>query len=318
MSFDFKNKVFLAPLAGVTDASFRLICREHGADMACTEMISANGIKYGNVKTKEMLFSFPGETEKGVQFFGPDAETLLYCVEFIKNTRDIAYVDINMGCPVSKIVKNGEGSSLMKDPLKAEKIVFALKKELKVPLTVKFRRGIDAGHENAVDFAKAIENGGADAITVHGRYASQFYEGVSDINTIAKVKRAVKIPVIGNGDVCDYKSAKRLLNETGCDSVMIGRASLGNPFVFDEIKAGFENREYIQPSTETKLKTLLKQAELCCIDKGEQIGIKQMRKHAAWYIKGMKYSSRFKDILLKINTLDELKNNLELIMSYER
>ena len=304
----FKNAVYLAPLAGVSDAAFRLISRQHGADLCYTEMISANGLKYNNRNTEKMFYSFPDEKEKAVQFFGPDADTILYAVDYITRFDDISVIDINMGCPMPKIIKNHEGAFLMTVPDKACEIIKKVKQRTLLPVTAKIRRGFSPDDDNAVSFSKRLEDEGLDAVTVHGRYASQYYEGKADWDIIRQVKDALTIPVIGNGDIIDGKSAAAMFEYTGCDSVMIGRGALGNPFIFREVKAYLSGADHEPVSLEEKLQVLLKQAELACIEKGESVGMKQMRKHAIWYIHGMYNASKYKTRLSSVRKLDDLKN----------
>jgi len=305
-----KNRIFLAPLAGITDASFRAICAEMGAGLTYTEMVSAKGLLYGNAKTEELLKVSAAEGKAGVQLFGREPEIIADMAAKLEAEMGdkIALFDVNMGCPVPKVAGNGEGSALMKEPERAAAIVRRLKDTVKLPVTVKFRKGFE--EESAVDFAKAMEQAGVDAVAVHGRLRSQYYEGKADRDVIARVVKAVSVPVIGNGDVFDAESYLSM-KETGCAAVMVARGALGNPFIFEEILAAEEGREYAKPSPRERLRIAAKQAEMTVADKGERIAIREMRKHAAWYTKGMKGSAAMRGELVKAETLSELLRLLD-------
>lgn len=306
-----KNRIFLAPLAGITDASFRAVCAEMGAGLTYTEMVSAKGLLYGNAKTEELLKVSEAEGKAGVQLFGREPEIIAEMAAKLEAEMGdrIALFDVNMGCPVPKVAGNGEGSALMKEPERAAAIVKRLKDTVKLPVTVKFRKGFE--EESAVDFAKAMEQAGVDAVAVHGRLRSQYYEGKADRDVIARVVKAVSVPVIGNGDIFDGASYLSM-KETGCAAVMVARGALGNPFIFEEILAAEEGREYVRPTPRERLEIAAKQAEMTVVDKGERIAIREMRKHAAWYTKGMKGSAAMRGELVKAETLSELLALLEI------
>lgn len=300
------NPWFLAPMAGVCDLPFRVLCTEQGAGMVCTEMVSAKAIYYKNKNTEELMQIDPRENHVSLQLFGRDPEIMAEMAARIEE-RPFDILDINMGCPVAKVVNNGEGSALMKEPLLVGKIVSSIAKSIRKPVTVKIRSGYEASSINAVEIAHIAEESGAAAITVHGRTREQFYSGQADWNVIRDVKEAVKIPVIGNGDVVDFASGKKMLEETGCDAVAIGRAARGNPWIFKECLAMSCGKEYVPPAWDEIRETILAHATALIEYKGEYIGIREMRKHAAWYTAGLKGASKLRGSLNEIEHFAELK-----------
>ena len=297
-----KNNVFLAPMAGITDLPFRLICKENGAGLVYSEMVSSKALLYGDEKTKLLLNTCEKERPLAVQIFGSDEEAISYAAKYVSSFADI--VDINMGCPAPKVVKNGDGSRLLLDLEKVEKIVRAAVSSSLVPVTVKMRTGWDQENIVAVEAAKIVERAGASAITIHGRTRSQYYSGQADWNIIKQVKKSVKIPVIGNGDLRSTADIKKAFDTTGVDAVMIGRAAFGNPWIF---------RENYTPSNEERLATILKHLELEIKEKGEFIAIREMRKHIAAYTKKLPNSSTFRS---EINKLDSEKDVEKCLKEY--
>ena len=308
----FQTPIFLAPMAGVTDSAFRSIVRElvDEADrknlLMFSEMVSANGIHYRNEKTLTMLQTLESERPIAIQIFGSDAKICAEAAKFVEDFKTAAVIDFNMGCPAPKIVKNGEGSALMKNPKLAGEILSAVKKSVTLPVSVKIRLGFDDENLNAVEIAKVAESSGVDFIAVHGRTRQQFYSGVADWEKIAEVKNAVKIPVIANGDVKDFESLDKIFSVTKADGVMIGRASQGNPFIIGTLLKYFRTGEKNSPPTlkfraEIMEKHFKKLVEL----KGEYIGVREMRKHAAWYTKGLKGGAELRNIFNKAETADE-------------
>lgn len=300
------NRWILAPMAGVCDLPFRVLCHEMGAGMTCMEMISAKAIYYKNKNTEEMMEIDPSEGVVSLQLFGSDPAIMAEMAKKIED-RPFSILDINMGCPVPKVVNNGEGSALMKDPLLAGKIIAAVSSAIDKPVTVKIRKGYDESSINAVEMAKIAEQSGAAAVAVHARTRQQFYSGTADWDIIRQVKEAVSIPVIGNGDVTGYDSAMALINETGCDAVMIGRACEGNPWIFRELNTREAGEEYIPPTRQEVRDMILRHARMLIDVKGEYIGSREMRKHAAWYTKGYSYSARFRGKLNETTTYEELE-----------
>ena len=308
-----ENNVILAPMAGVTDLPFRLLCRKAGAGMVCTEMVSAKAIYYNNKNTEGLLEIHPEEGPVSLQLFGSDPQIIADMAKRIEE-RPFSVLDFNMGCPVPKVVNNGEGSALMKNPALVREILSALVKAVKKPVTVKIRKGFDEGHCNGVEIAKIAEDCGVAAIAVHGRTREQYYSGHADWDIIRQVKAAVRIPVIGNGDVDSPRAAKEMLQQTGCDGVMIGRAAQGNPWIFrDTVEFLETGRMPEAPGAEEKRRMVLEHAELMCQWKGEYTAVREMRKHLAWYTAGMPHSARFRGEINSMNTMEELRAGVETI-----
>lgn len=307
----FKDKLILAPMAGVCDLPFRLLCKEKGCDILYTEMISAKGLYYNNKNTGPLLMTTEEEKPIGVQLFGSDPELLADMANKIED-RGFAFVDVNMGCPVPKIVNNGEGSALMKDPKLIGDIVSAMVKKCRLPITIKIRSGFDEEHINAPEIAHIAEVSGASAIAVHGRTRSQYYSGHADWDVIRQVKERVTIPVIGNGDINDVFDVIKMREQTGCDGFMIGRGARGNPWIFDEIKTYLETGEIKARHDLHEIKDMmLRHARLMIEYKGEFTGIHEMRKHVAWYSAGFKDSSKLRNLINQVETYDEMVELLD-------
>ena len=305
-----ENNVFLAPMAGVTDKAFRKICAQMGAGLVYTEMVSAKGIVYNDKKTMDLIECDIENMPRAVQIFGSEPEFIYTAIQKIEQYADI--IDINMGCPVPKIVNNGEGSALLKQPKLIGKIVKSAVEATQKPITVKVRIGWDDNSINVLDVAKVIQDNGAKAITVHGRTRQDFYSGVSRWEYIKAVKETVNIPVIGNGDVKDFESFNKMLNETNVEAVMIGRAALGNPFVFRNI---LSSSKEVQVTKEELLDVILKHYMLEVGYKGEYTAIREMRKHICWYIKGLPNNTQIKNLINMSDNLDEVTNILKEYLS---
>ena len=314
-NLEFKNNAFLAPLAGVTDTAFRSICKEMGCGLVYTEMISAKGLYYENDNTFSMLKLSEIEKPVAVQIFGKDPEIMAAAAERFNDNKDICIVDINMGCPAPKIVKNGEGSALMMNPKLAADIVREIKKKSTKPVTVKFRKGYDSNNINGVEFAKFLQDAGADAVTIHGRTRMQMYEGKADWDIIREIKNAVHIPVIGNGDIFAPEDAKSMLEQTGCDGIMIGRGAMGNPWIFNQIRQMNSGKKVTLPTAEQKIDTALEHYRRAILYLGESRAVKEMRKHIAWYIKGLKNCTDLKN---KINYENNIEKVFELLSEYKK
>lgn len=308
---ELENPYILAPMAGVTDLPFRLLCKEQGAGLLCMEMVSAKAIQYNNKNTKALLEIHPEELPVSLQLFGSDPDVIS---EIAKRIEELPFsiLDINMGCPVPKIVKNGEGSALMKNPKLVYEIVRKTARAIQKPVTVKIRKGFDDTCINAVEIAKIIEDAGGKAVAVHGRTREQYYSGKADWDIIRQVKEAVSIPVIGNGDVVSGESAIAIQKETGCDGVMIGRGAQGNPWIFSELLEYEQTGKMPQrPSVEAIRKMMLRHAQLQMQYKGEYLGIREMRKHVSWYTSGLPNSAKLRDEINRVDNYEELEKLLE-------
>lgn len=304
---EFDSPFFLAPLAGITDAVMRSLCFSMGASLTYTEMVSAKGIHYCDSKTEKLLYIPEGAGLTAIQIFGSDPEIMGEAARKLNDRKNVI-LDINMGCPAPKIVKNGDGSALMRDPDLVYKIVKSVVYNTDKPVTVKIRKGFDSENVNAVNVAKAIEDGGGAGIAVHGRTREQYYSGDADWNIIRKVKENVGIPVIGNGDITSASSAKKMMESTGCDYVMIGRAALGNPWIFKELSSSYKGMDFKLPSDDEKIKMMIRHLDGLIELKGEYIAVREMRKHIAWYIKGMKNAARIRNEINKLENASEMKD----------
>ena len=314
-NLELKNNVFLAPMAGITDKSFRILCKEMGVGLATTEMISAKAIYYHDNKTKK-LYNLDGEPRPiSVQLFGSDIEAIKYATQEIDKIADV--IDFNMGCPAPKIVKNGDGSNLLLHLDLVEKIVKAIRENTDKPITFKIRKGWDENNVVAVEAAKIIERAGGSAITVHGRTRKEFYSGKADWNIIKQVKENVSIPVIGNGDIVDEESAEEMFKETNVDGIMIGRAAFGNPWIFREIiyylKTG---KKLDKPTLEERYDMMVRHIDMEIEERGEEVAIKEMRKQLSWYIKNLKDASQMRDRINKIIDKEELFNEIKAYFEY--
>lgn len=310
------NNLILAPMAGVTDLPFRLLCKEQGAGLLCMEMVSAKAILYKNRNTEELLTIDPRETPVSLQLFGSDPDIISEMAKQIEE-RPFDILDINMGCPVPKVVNNGDGSALMKNPVLAGKIIEKTARAIKKPVTVKIRKGFDDAHVNAVEMAHVAEESGAAAVAVHGRTREQFYSGKADWDIIRQIKEAVSIPVIGNGDIRTAEDVIAMEQQTGCDGFMIARGAEGNPWIFKQILHYFETGEVLaKPSFSEVTEMLLRHAKMQMEFKGEYTGIREIRKHAAWYTAGYRNSSKLRGRINEVETFEELQALFEEVLSY--
>ena len=312
---EISSKLALAPMAGVTDAAFRQICSELGAGYTITELISSKALCYHDKKTFSLLTQFPGEHPAAVQIFGSDPVCMAEAAQIAMEHTGADILDINMGCPVPKVVNNGDGSALMRNPLLAGKIIEKTAKAIKKPVTVKIRKGFDDSCINAVEIAKIIEEAGASAVAVHGRTREQYYSGKADWDIIRRVKEAVSIPVIGNGDVTDAASAEALVEQTGCDGIMIGRAARGNPWIFRQVSEYMNNGTIIAPPSVEEICQMIKRhAKGLCEIKGEFTGIREMRKHFAWYTAGIKHAAALRNEANQVTNLEQFDGLVDRIL----
>lgn len=314
--FEVENEVFLAPMAGVTDLPFRLICKELGCGLLYTEMINAKALCYDDKNTKKMLNILDEEHPVAVQIFGSEPEFMGKATQIL-NDYPNEILDINMGCPAPKVVKNGDGSALMRNPKLAGQVLDQVVKNSKKPVTLKIRKGWDDNSVNALEIAKIAENCGICAITIHGRTREQYYSGQADWDIIGEVKSQISIPVIGNGDVTSVEDAIRIKDHTGCDAIMIGRGAQGNPWIFKRIDHYMKTGQLLDPpSKDEKIDIAIKHMDLAIKEHGEYVAVREMRKHIGWYLKGMKHSARFRDQINHMVTAKEVIDTLNQYRNY--
>ena len=311
-----QNNLILAPMAGVTDLPFRMLCKEQGAGLICMEMVSAKAILYRNKNTKELLTIDPEERPVALQLFGSDPDVISEIARQIE-ALPFDILDLNMGCPVPKVVGNGDGSALMKQPLLAGKIIEQTVRAIRKPVTVKIRKGFDDAHINAPQIAHIAQESGAAAVAVHGRTREQFYSGKADWDIIRRVKEAVHIPVIGNGDLLSGEDVRNMYRQTGCDGVMIGRGAQGNPWIFRQILHFLETGEALpKPPVKEVIETMLRHARMLIAYKGEHTGIREMRKHAGWYVNGCRNAAKLRGKINEAESYAELLALFEETLSY--
>ena len=308
---ELNNNIILGPMAGLTDRPFRVVCEKYNPGLVVTEMVSAKALMYNDDKTKLLLNTEEEDSKIAAQIFGSDAESIGFAAKYISDLGRFDILDINMGCPAPKVVKNGDGSRLLLDLDKVREVAKAAVENSKLPVTVKLRKGWDNDHIVAVEAAKILEEVGVSAITIHGRTRSEFYSGIADWDIIKQVKEAVNIPVIGNGDVDSPEKAKEMFEYTGCDGIMISRASLGRPWIFEEVQNYLSGKDNIEVSNEDKLNTILKHIDLEIKDKGEYTGIREMRKHICFYLKGMPNASEIRNEINHLEDRGEIEKRLK-------
>ena len=310
---DIQGKLFLAPMAGTADYAFRSICRSLGADIVCSEMVSAKAMLYGDRKSAELAFLRDDERPAGIQLFGSEPDVMAKAAERVAVYRPL-YIDINMGCPVHKVFANGEGSALMKEPVRAAEIVAAVAKASHVPVTVKMRLGFEAGSETYLLLGQLAQESGAQTITLHARTRSQFYEGRADWSAIGKLKRRVSIPVVGNGDVTCWQDALRMREETGCDGVAVGRAAQGNPWIFRQIADAMAGKAAVEPTNEEKFDVLRRHLHALAQLKGEAVAVREIRRHIVCYVRGMRDAARLRVRVNAITDIGEMESALRAFM----